>query len=281
MADFIPETSCERYGDKYVSADPYPRNGEKGETSGLLLCQYCFTSAAAITIDITIMRFSAFFGKSRLSRSLAILGACVLATASSARADIVTYSTQITATALGSISAEDIALNDIYNITFTLDDAASSYDDGNVLIWEYDGSVQGFTMTRDAGNEGIWGPGPFTLGFTQIRMQGSTLSFRFDLDGGNEVSYEASSGPTSGPLVTLFLDFAASGSLQDGDPLSKFLSPTMTGTGTTVQFMNEDDDGAQLGASLSSATAVPEPSTWALIALGAFVVLWQLRRRVA
>lgn len=213
-------------------------------------------------------------------RSLTLLAASALLTlACNVQGALVTYSAQVEATGFTNVDPSEIAAGDIFHLSFTLDEDALSYDDGEVLVWELDDSVRAFSMTRDAGNTGLWTPGPLELDFYQIRMEDSTLSFRFDFVDSEPLSVNTPTGATV-PLSVVILRYEASGPIADGDPLSKFLSPVMTPTGQTFEFHNDEAVSAYLGTTSGPATAaVPEPS--AALLLGLAAVGLAARRRPA
>jgi hypothetical protein len=190
----------------------------------------------------------------------------------------------------GEIDAGDITPGDIYTLLFTLDENVLSLDGGGYALFE--SAMTNIQFLRDPGNTGTYVPSPSGI-TSSLTLTGdsssSQITFNMFSTGSNTVSYHSLDyGDGSAFLNSSNANFATNegfnlGGLPEGTALSDYLSAyatpitgwapinsNMNFTGTTVDVSALADPQIQ---------SIPEPSTWALMGIGAIGIAMRLRRK--
>lgn len=210
-----------------------------------------------------------------------------------ARATIYNLQYQVTVTSTtdwsGAIAASSVAVGDKFNISFQLNDTAlmsskEAIGYGSAMFFN---SLAGLQVTADAGNSGSWTPswGPYTSNVQVAGNEfgGTDFTFSFQPFSTNSVANGATGDPAYLTSFNVMMSTAApfNTSYEVGSPLSVYYPPAaaLTARDPGSFFRFETGSGGPL-AFTGDAAAVPEPSTWALLGLGAGA-MWLLRRRKA
>ena len=191
----------------------------------------------------------------------------------------------------GLVDPADIAIGDWFTLTFEIDPfAAQTTGDGTTAV--FDNPLLGYSLTADAGNSGTFAPMVDPGGFIQMLFSADSgdanktsvyLGFNF-LDAGT-VRYTATGAGVfdnegSATLIEAVFYFLIDGPFlyeSEGtiSDYTNFETLQPTGDGQ-FQFSPPDPDLGDVYA--KGPEAVPEPGTWALVALGGAILL--LRRRL-
>jgi hypothetical protein len=215
--------------------------------------------------------------------------------ATTASAAVVTYSSSIiyhTTEDLydfkGRLDPAAVSPGDRFNMTFSIDDSILDTDGDPGEASFVNAAVM--SLTRDPGNTGSWDPSSVVFNPGRITINPANPSrpvvIEFTLSAGQiEIPYELSGG--DGGFIDwsqLQIEFAMTPPTEDtgtGQPLSALLGDISTWNNYQLLVWQEFSDSGFLldTPSLGPVTAIPEPSTYALTALGLALGSWAVKRR--
>jgi len=116
-------------------------------------------------------------------------------------------------------------------------------------------------------------PGNSTNTFAFYHATGTPTLF----DSNATTGWTASSGLNYAPTVAVAAGFLSGASTTISGNLTGL--SVANGSSIYLRWLGQDGTGFDAGIAIDNVTVVPEPATWALIALGSAFMLWNLRRK--
>ncbi len=211
-----------------------------------------------------------------------------------AQAAVTQYAVRMTATDTSGygtpfyIDPTNISVGDSYLLRFLLDDSA--INDGTPADPDFYSALSSLQILRDPGNTGTYVPA-WTPDFASFDLGGNEtvtyIAMTFVLDDGNSVTY--TDGEESGPAAIyqagmhFAIGQAFDPNLPAGSTLAAYLAtyPALTSwtpQAAVLNFSGEETVDAYADGANVSIEVVPEPSTYALLALGVGLFFLVARR---
>lgn len=226
-----------------------------------------------------------------MTKALGGLFLILIATAFPARAVISSHSVSFTVentTDWATISSADIAVSDVFHISFTLDTGAvqSWTDEAGAGQAYFSGALGNLQIEAGQDNAGSWMPAylgvsmNFAVGGNYYGSGFSEVFVGFSFMGGNSVTYGPGSQNVSGTTqlgsfsMRFLTDLPWTSPQANGTVLTAYLPGDYEFGTSEIAFFNFSTYPAY---AFGTAEAVPEPSSWALL-IGSCGVALLLRR---